>query len=67
MLLIYILVLLFILLIGYQFILEIFPQSLVEGLENADTNTVGEQEYKPYNVSDPNNSLILAKQNSGNI
>ena len=67
MLLIYILVLLFILLIGYQFILEMWPQSLVEGLENADTNTVGEQEYKPYNVSEPNNSLILAQQNAGNI
>lgn len=67
MFLIYILIILFILLIGYQVILEIFPHSLVEGLENADTNTVGEPEYKPYNVSDPNNSLILAQQNAGNI
>jgi flagellar biosynthesis chaperone FliJ len=31
---------------------------------NTDTNT---SEYKPYNVNDPNNALILAQQNAGNI
>lgn len=37
---------------------------LMEGMENAESS---DAEYKPYNVSDPNNSLILAQQNAGNI
>jgi len=37
--------------------------SVIEGLENAtDTST-----YKPFNLNDPNNALILAQQNAGNI
>ena len=73
MLLIYILIILFIILVSYQVILAFSTNSnaqysLIEGLENADTTTsTGSQEYKPYNVSDPNNSLILAQQNAGNI
>jgi hypothetical protein len=70
MLLIYILIILFIVLVGYQVILAFSPgqNNLIEGLENADTTTnTGSQEYKPYNVNDPNNSLILAQQNAGNI
>lgn len=63
--LIYILIILFAILLGYQVYLDIFPDKLVEGLEN-NTTTIS-QEYKPYNVSDPNNSLILAQQNAGNI
>jgi len=66
MLLIYILILVFVLLFGYQLFLAIFPRNIVEGLENEDTTTVS-QEYKPYNLNDPNNSLILAQQNAGNI
>ena len=62
--LIYILICLFILLTSYQIILAIYPSTVMEGLENTSTKT---QDYKPYNVSDPNNSLILAQQNSGNI
>ena len=79
MLLIYILIVLFIVLMGYQvyiangtfglangtFGLAISSNKLIEGLENQDTTST--QEYKPYNLNDPNNSLILAQQNAGNI
>jgi hypothetical protein len=47
----------FIFLIGYQLFLFTFKK--VEGLEN--------NEYKDYNKDDPNNALILAQQNAGNI
>jgi hypothetical protein len=75
MLLIYILIVLFIVLIGYQvylangiFCLAIHPSKLIEGLENGDTTSSSTtQEYKPYNLNDPNNALILAQQNAGNI
>ena len=56
----------FIFLIGYQLFLALFPfmkkDNLVEGMEDATT-----KEYKPYNTDDPNNVLILAQQNAGNI
>lgn len=53
----------FIFLIGYQLFLALFGGSnLVEGLENTTTG-----EYQPYNKDDPNNALILAQQNAGNI
>ena len=68
MLLIYILIVLFISLLVYQIYLANTPFSIIEGLENADSiNTTSEKEYKPYNLNDPNNSLILAQQNAGNI
>ena len=77
MLLIYILIILFVVLITYQFLANttfgleevIFPKKLIEGLENENTTTTTNsiQEYKPYNLNDPNNSLILAQQNAGNI
>jgi hypothetical protein len=35
--------------------------------ETAGDDDSSEQKYKPYNVSSPNNSLILAQQNAGNI
>ena len=58
--LIKLLIIFFIFLIGYQLFLFIFKKdNLVEGLEN--------EEYKPYNKDDPNNTLILAQQNAGNI
>ena len=63
--LIYILIVIFLVLISYQTYLVIFPKKLLEGLENTTTTTT--QEYKPYNLNDPNNSLILAQQNAGNI
>ena len=70
MLLIYILIFVFIFLMGYQVYLAYsnFGNKLIEGLENEDTTTTtSTQEYKPYNLNDPNNSLILAQQNAGNI
>jgi Tfp pilus assembly protein PilO len=68
--LIHILIVFFVLLMGYQLYLEmklaIKPNdSLIEGLETQNQNQT--QEYKPYNTSDPNNALILAQQNAGNI
>ena len=45
----------------YQINLE-FSDNLIEGLENETEN-----QYKSYDTNDPNNALILAQQNSGNI
>jgi len=67
MVLIYVLIVFFIILVTYQVILSVLPTKVIEGLENQDTTPDGTQEYKPYNVNDPNNSLILSQQNSGNI
>jgi len=67
MLLIYILIGFFLVLFGYQIFLALFPLNIIEGLENETTTTSSTGEYQPYNVSDPNNSLILAQQNAGNI
>jgi len=41
----------------------------VEGLENNSTTDTTEEKgsYQPYNVNNPNNALILAQQNAGNI
>jgi hypothetical protein len=50
-----ILIVFFMFLILYQLFLA---SNLVEGFEN---------EYKPYDINDPNNALILAQQNAGNI
>ena len=49
-----ILVLFFIILIGYQIILA---NHIIEGLES----------YQPYDTNNPANALILAQQNAGNI
>ena len=46
----------FILLIIYQIFLAYF--NIIEGLDN---------QYKEYNNNDPNNAMILAQQNAGNI
>lgn len=78
MYLIYILIALLVILMVYQSYLEMFPNVLIEGLENADTTTTSDtttsdtttsntNTYKPYNLNDPNNALILAQQNAGNI
>lgn len=50
-----ILIVFFIILILYQIFLA---SNIIEGLEN---------KYKPYDTKDPNNALILAQQNAGNI
>jgi hypothetical protein len=66
MMLIYVLIILFTILILYQAFLAFFmSNSLVEGLENNESNSTNE--YQPYNVNDPNNALILSQQNAGNI
>ena len=67
MVLIYVLIVFFVSLLVYQIYLEYFTDSnkLIEGLENSsEPNT---DEYKPYNLNEPNNALILAQQNAGNI
>lgn len=51
------LIIIFIILIIYQIFLAHFSDSIIEGLEN----------YKEYDTNDPNNVMILAQQNAGNI
>lgn len=51
------LIIIFIILIIYQIFLAHFSNSIIEGLDN----------YTDYNTSDPNNVMILAQQNAGNI
>jgi hypothetical protein len=72
MVLIYILIILFVILVTYQVIVSFSTRTnLIEGLENEGTSSTSTststQEYKPYNLNDPNNSLILSQQNAGNI
>ena len=50
-----ILIVFFIILILYQILLA---SRIIEGLEN---------QYNPYDTNNPNNALILAQQNAGNI
>jgi hypothetical protein len=57
--LINLLILFFIVLIFYQIFLAYVENNIIEGLTN--------QEYQPYDTNDPNNALILAQQNAGNI
>jgi hypothetical protein len=65
--LIYVLIIVFILLIAYQIYLSFNTNTLIEGLENATKPPSMVIEYIPYNLGDPNNSLILSQQNAGNI
>ena len=51
------LIIIFIVLIIYQIFLAHFSYNVIEGLEN----------YKEYDTNDPNNVMILAQQNAGNI
>ena len=67
MLLINILIVIFVCLLVYQTFLALFPNKLIEGLENETSSETKSKEYQPYNVSDPSNALILAQQNAGNI
>lgn len=64
-LLINILILFFIILIGYQIILA---NHVIEGLENNTSSTsTNNTSYNPYNMNNPDNAMILAQQNAGNI
>jgi predicted RND superfamily exporter protein len=56
------LIIFFIVLIFYQIFLAYFENSLMEGYENKDN-----KEYKEYDTNNPDNALILAQQNAGNI
>ena len=67
MMLIYVLIVIFVLLIAYQIFLSFNTNTLIEGLENATKPPSMVIEYIPYNLGDPNNSLILSQQNAGNI
>ena len=51
-----ILIIFFLFIIMYQIFLAMLP--IVEGLEN---------QYEQYDTNNPNNALILAQQNAGNI
>jgi len=54
-----ILILFFIFLILYQIFLA---TKIIEGMDNSNNS-----DYKSYDTNNPNNALILAQQNSGNI
>lgn len=58
-----ILILFFIILIGYQIILA---NRIVEGLEN-NANATNANTYTPYDTNNPGNALILSQKNAGNI
>lgn len=61
-----ILILFFIILIFFQIFLAFLNNSIREGLTTGFAPPVPTQ-YQPYNTNDPNNALILAQQNAGNI
>ncbi len=63
--LIYVLVLLMGCLLVFQIYSGWVP--LVEGYEDSKDSKDSNNDYKPYNMNDPNNALILAQQNAGNI
>jgi hypothetical protein len=67
MIFIYGLIFIFLLLISYQLFLGYSSDTLIEGLENATSTDTDTSSYKPYNINDPNNALILCQQNAGNI
>jgi TolA-binding protein len=54
------LIIFFIFIVLYQLFLAHFNDNIIEGLTN---NT----QYQPYDTNNPNNALILAQQNAGNI
>ena len=57
--LINLLIIFFFILLVYQIFLAYTSNTILEGVTN--------QQYQPYNTNDPNNALILAQQNAGNI
>ena len=56
------LIIFFIMLIFYQIFLAYFGNNIMEGYENKDN-----KEYQSYDTNNPDNALILAQQNAGNI
>jgi outer membrane murein-binding lipoprotein Lpp len=57
--LINLLIIFFFILLVYQIFLAYTNNTILEGITNP--------QYQPYNINDPNNALILAQQNAGNI
>lgn len=57
-----ILILFFTLLLIYQFILAFYDSK--EGFQDVNQSV---QQYKPYDINDPNSAMILSQQNAGNI
>jgi len=64
--LINLLIIFFILLIFYQLFLAYF-ENMIEGYTNNNKNKNNDTKYKDYDKNKPNNALILAQQNAGNI
>lgn len=64
LMLIHTLIIFFIILIFYQIFLAHIT-SKISNIEGMDTQT--QQQYKPYELNNPNNALILSQQNAGNI
>jgi len=72
--LIYILILLFASLFIYQmynYVFNNFNKKIIEGLTDGTTTDPSTSDststFKPYDINNPNNALILAQQNAGNI
>ena len=66
----YILILLFTLLIIYQLFLENNPMMnymIIEGLEDNTSSSSSSVSYQTYDTNSPENVLILAQKNAGNI
>jgi hypothetical protein len=61
------LIVLFILLIIYQIFLGNTHYYLLEGMTTDIDNQQSNQQYQPYDTNNPNNVMILAQQNAGNI
>ena len=59
-----ILILFFIFLMLYQVFLA---TKIIEGMDNSNNSDSNNIDYKSYDTNNPNNALILAQQNSGNI
>jgi hypothetical protein len=57
--LINLLIIFFFILLVYQIFLAYTSNTILEGVTN--------QQYQPYDTNNPNNALILAQQNAGNI
>jgi len=73
--LIYLLIVFFKILIIYQLFQSYFDDSnyIIEGLttpiqpSQSSQSSQSSQQYQPYDMNNPNNVLILAQQNAGNI
>lgn len=52
----------------YNWIQWMISNKMIEGMENGSNNaSKNANNYEPYDKNDPNNCMILAQQNAGNI